>query len=70
MTRSKYAFERTELRALQIMCEGDNELFLNQLADMIGRRDEEIEKLETQIMELETQIMELENERTNSRTSL
>ena len=52
MTQSKYSFERTELRVIQNMCAGDNELFLNQLADMIGQRDEEIKKLKTQIMEL------------------
>jgi hypothetical protein len=49
MTLSKYSFYRTELRVLQNMCEGDNELFLNQLADTIGKRDEEIQNLKTQI---------------------
>jgi len=49
MTKSVYSFIRTELRTLQNMCEGDNELFLNQLANMIGKRDAEIEKLKTQI---------------------
>ncbi len=33
---SKYAFERTELRTLQNTCNGDNEKFLNMLADIIG----------------------------------
>ena len=64
MTQSKYSFERTELRVLQNMSAGDNELFLNQLADIIGQSDEEIEKLKTQINKLKTQITELENERT------
>jgi len=49
MTKSVYSFIRTELRTLQNMCEGDNELFLNQLANMIGKRDAEIEKLKMQI---------------------
>ena len=49
MTPSKYSFVRIELRVLQNMCEGDNELFLNRLADMIGNRDADIEKLEKQI---------------------
>ena len=45
MTQSKYSFERTELRTIQNMCDGDNEKFLNMLADMIGQRDEKIETL-------------------------
>jgi len=49
MTLSKYTFERTELRTLQNMCEGDNEKFLNLLADMIGERDEQIHHLKQQI---------------------
>lgn len=48
MTLSKYAFERTELRTIQNMCGGDNEKFLNLLADMIGKRDEKIRQLEQQ----------------------
>ena len=34
MTQSKYSFERTELRVLQNSCEGDNEKFLNLVADI------------------------------------
>ena len=49
MTQSKYSFIRTELRVLQNTCEGDNEAFLNTLADMIGQRDEKIDKLKKQI---------------------
>ncbi len=48
MTISKYSFIRSELRVLQNMCEGDNEEFLNQLADMIGNRDEQIKQLKQQ----------------------
>ena len=48
MTTSKYSFIRSELRVLQNMCEGDNEEFLNQLADMIGNRDEQIKQLKQQ----------------------
>ena len=33
---SKFSFERTELRVLQNECNGDNEKFLNILADIIG----------------------------------
>lgn len=49
MTPSKYSFIRTELRVLQNTCEGDNEAFLNALADMFGQREEQIEKLKKQI---------------------
>jgi hypothetical protein len=49
---SKYIFERTELRVIQATCDGDNELFLNTLADMIGKRDEKITQLEEQINNL------------------
>ncbi len=49
---SKYTFERTELRVIQETCNGDNELFLNTLADMIGKRDEKITQLEEQINNL------------------
>jgi hypothetical protein len=49
---SKYTFERTELRVLQEMCKGDNEEFLNAVAELIGRRDEKIKKLEDQINSL------------------
>lgn len=45
MAQSKYSFIRTELRVLQDMCDGDNEKFLNLLADMIGERDDKIETL-------------------------
>jgi len=47
--QSKYGFVRTELRTLQNMCNGDNERFLNMLADMIGKRDETIVDLKNQI---------------------
>ena len=49
MTPSKYSFIRTELRVLQNTCEGDNEAFLNALADMFGQREAQIEKLKKQI---------------------
>lgn len=49
MTQSIYTFERTELRVLQNQCEGDNELFLNLLANMIGKRDRTIQQLKSQI---------------------
>jgi hypothetical protein len=49
---SKYSFERTELRVLQNFCNGDNEKFLNLLADSIGRQNEKVEELKNQITQL------------------
>ena len=54
MNKSIYSFVRTELRTLQNMCNGDNELFLNQLADMIGKRDEKIEAIQAEIAYLKS----------------
>ncbi len=42
---SIYSFERSELRVMQIMCEGDNEKFLNMLADLVGGQAEQIRRL-------------------------
>ena len=52
MTQSKYSFERTELRVLQNTCEGDNEKFLNLLADIVGRQDEKIQELKDRVTQL------------------
>ena len=49
---SKYSFERTELRVLQNICNGDNEKFLNLLADSVGRQNEKIQELKDQITQL------------------
>jgi len=49
MTESIYSFERTELRVLQAQCGDDNELFLNLVADMIGKREQKIRELEARI---------------------
>jgi hypothetical protein len=49
MTQNKYARIRTELATLQNMCEGDNELFLDNVSVMLGMKDEQIEKLKKQI---------------------
>lgn len=59
MTKSKYGFERSELRALQNMCAGDNEEFLNQLANMIGKLTEERNqyKMEATLAHNELQIL-------------
>jgi hypothetical protein len=54
MTKSIYSFVRTELRTLQNMCNGDNELFLNQLADMIGKQDEKINALQREVAYLKS----------------
>lgn len=56
MTQSKYSFERTELRVLQNTCEGDNEKFLNLVADIIGRQDEKIRELEDRATQLSLEL--------------
>lgn len=35
--KTLHTFERSELRCLQNMCGGDNENFLNYVADMVGK---------------------------------
>lgn len=62
MTLSKYSFIRTELRVLQNTCEGDNEKFLNLLADMIGSRDEKIETLNDDLGMVEHRVRVLERD--------
>lgn len=47
---SKYSFIRTELRVLQNTCDGDNEKFLNLLADSIGKLEEKVEALKTELV--------------------
>lgn len=47
---SKYSFIRTELRVLQHTCGGDNEKFLNYLADSIGKLEEKVEALKTELI--------------------
>jgi cell division septum initiation protein DivIVA len=56
--KSKYTFERTELRVLQNMCEGDNEKFLNYLADMVGGLTEKNQKLENENSRLKSELAE------------
>jgi len=46
---NKYAVIRTQLATMQNMCEGDNELFLDNVSVMLGMREEQIEKLKKQI---------------------
>ena len=62
MTPSKYSFVRTELRVLQNTCEGDNEKFLNLLADNIGQLDEKIQELTTKLHMAEHRVRVLERE--------
>lgn len=62
MTPSKYSFVRTELRVLQNTCEGDNEKFLNLLADMVGAQDEKIVELTTKLSTAEHRVRVLERE--------
>ena len=56
MTQSKYSFERTELRVLQSTCEGDNEKFLNLVADNISHQDEKIRELEDRATQLSLEL--------------
>ena len=56
MTQSKYSFERTELRVLQNTCDGDNEKFLNLVADIIGHQDEKIRDLEDRATQLSLEL--------------
>lgn len=61
MTKSIYSFERTELRTLQNMCEGDNEKFINMLADIVGNLTKERDELKSRLGMAEHRIRELEN---------
>jgi hypothetical protein len=56
--KSNYSFERSELRTIQYMCEGDNERFLNILADMFGKSTAKIETLTNEIHSLEARLVE------------
>ena len=47
--KSVYSFERCELRTLQNMCEGDNEKFLNYIADMVGKLSHERDELRDEL---------------------
>ena len=62
MTLSIYSFERTELRVLQNTCEGDNEKFLNLLADIVGEQAEKIEELKNKLGMAEHRVRVLERE--------
>jgi hypothetical protein len=62
MTLSIYSFERTELRTLQNTCEGDNEKFLNLLADIVGGQDEKIEELRRKLGMAEHRVRVLEQQ--------
>lgn len=61
MTKSIYSFERTELRTLQNMCDGDNEKFLNMLADIVGNLTKERDALHRSLGMAEHRVRELEN---------
>ncbi len=61
MTKSIYSFERTELRTLQNMCDGDNEKFINMLADIVGNLTKERDELKSLLGMAEHRIRELEN---------
>jgi hypothetical protein len=62
MANSKYTFERSELRTLQNTCKGDNEKFLNLLADMVGQKSEQIEQLKHDLGMAEHKIRKLDNQ--------
>lgn len=40
-----YLFYRTEIRAMQNSCDGDNEKFLHMLANLVGNMSEQVDKL-------------------------
>ncbi len=61
MTKSIYSFERSELRVMQNMCEGDNEKFLNMLADMVGNLTKKYDEATTALAFAEDRIRVLEN---------
>ncbi len=61
MTQSIYSFERTELRVLQNTCEGDNEKFLNLVADIVGKLIQERNQLKYDLGLAKEWIIELEN---------
>ena len=60
--KSVYGFERTELRTLQNTCNGDNELFLNLLADMVGNLTKERDDFRDRAHAAEGKLLEIENE--------
>ena len=62
MTQNKYTFVRTELRVLQNTCEGDNERFLNLMANTIGQQDEIIQELKNKLITTEQRVRVLERE--------
>lgn len=61
MTQSIYSFERTELRVLQSKCEGDNEKFLNLVADIVGKLTQERDQLKYDLGMAKDRIIKLEN---------
>ena len=61
MTQSIYSFERTELRVLQNKCEGDNEKFLNLVADIVEKLTQERDQLKYDLWMAKNRIIKLEN---------
>lgn len=45
-TESDYGFYRTEIRTMQIQCNGDNEKFLQMVATLVGKLSEKVDKLQ------------------------
>jgi hypothetical protein len=50
---NEFTFHRTELRALQARCKGNNEQFLSQLAVLVGNLTKERDTLKQQMEEQE-----------------
>jgi len=60
--KSNFSFERTELRTLQNQCGDDNELFLNMVADMLGYKNQELEKAQHRANIAEELVRRYEND--------
>lgn len=60
MNQTIYSFERSELRVLQEQCYGDNEKFLNVLADLIGNLNVEKERLKYELGMANARVQEME----------
>lgn len=59
---SLYSFERSELRTLQNSCDGDNEKFLDLLADIFGILTANVECYRDRAHIAESKLTEIENE--------
>lgn len=49
MNQDDHRFNRTEIRVMQNMCGDDNEKFLNMIAELVSKRDEQIYELRQEL---------------------